>query len=212
MRLARSQLRSFKVVARDPQNVQGMRSPNFVGPPKLGSQSIGNNPQRSMIRYIPKKKKSLALMAISLFPSKFFSKNLFLPFVKVKEKREHSFLFLAFLSFNFCFSYLFIPPLLIPFFSLFFNGARKHQTPWRLCWLLLPLMHRDSSSSPSFLSRFTPRYDILNCMSGTENGRPQKKRKQNPKTPKRMGEPFLGWTEITEVMIQYDDHTARRTR
>jgi hypothetical protein len=39
-----------------------------------------------------------------------------------------------------------------------------------------------------------------------------KNENKTPKTPKRMGEPFLGWTEITEVMIQYDDHTARRTR
>jgi hypothetical protein len=57
---------------------------------------------------------------------------------------------------------------------------------------LLPLMHRDSSSSPSFLSRFTPRYDILNCMSGTENGRPQKKTKTKPKNSKKNGGTFFG--------------------
>jgi hypothetical protein len=74
------------------------------------------------------------------------------------------------------------------------------------CWLF------SAADAPGFLfisfhfpSRFTPRYDILNCISGRENGHKKRKQSQQNKREK----PFLGWKE---VMIQYGDHTARRTR
>lgn len=88
-------------------------------------------------------------------------------------------------------------------FSWMAHGNIKHLGG---CWLF------SAADAPGFLfiffhfpSRFTPRYDILNCMSGRENGHKKRKQSQQNKREK----PFLGWKE---VMIQYGDHTARRTR
>jgi hypothetical protein len=42
-----------------------------------------------------------------------------------------------------------------------------------------------------FPLRFTPRYDILNCMSGRENGREERPQKRKTK-PKKNGNLFWG--------------------
>ena len=145
-------------------------------------------------------------MAISLVPSKIFLKKSFPSICQTEEQEEGTFVFSfeffsQFLSF---FIYLFIPPLFILLLSLEWRTETSNT--------LVAFLIFSAADAPGFLfiffhfpSRFTPRYDILNCMSGKENGHKKRKQSQQNKREK----PFLGWKE---VMIQYGDHTARRTR
>ncbi len=88
------------------------------------------------VKSLDSQKKNLALMAISLVPSKIFLKNLFPQFVKQKNKRRahlfsHSNSFPSFCLFLFIYFFLHFS-----FFFFLLNGARKHQTPWRLLAVL----------------------------------------------------------------------------
>ena len=101
------------------------------------------------VKSLDSQKKNLALMAISLFPSKIFWKKSFPSICQTEEQEEGTFVFSfeffsQFLSF---FIYLFIPPLFILLLSLEWRTETSNTLAAVGC--SLPLMHQDSSSSPS---------------------------------------------------------------